>query len=168
MDLLGVVVLAGVCAAVAAAVGGGRSWPPWVLRALWLLAALGAMVAAARFAWTVAGWLRPDSPVNTYDFTVFYGAAQAARARATLYELAGIRQDPGAVTVYRHAPIGAALLAPLTWLPFRAALDLWRLLNAGLYVATFVVLARHYRLRRAMPLTPGPAVLRLAAAPGRR
>lgn len=168
-DLTLAVAIVGAVAAFAPALAGSRAaaWPPALCRALRLLAACGALVAAARFAVTVAGWLHPDSPVNTYDFQVFYDAARAARDRAPLYELDGIRQDSGTVAVYRHAPVGATILAPLTWLPVRAALHGWRLLNVAIYVATLGALLRHCRLDPRRPPALGLSILWFVSAPSR-
>lgn len=161
--------LVGVCAAFALLFGRGRAGSRWLAgrRALSACAAFGAAVAVGRFALVVAGWLAPDSPVNTDDFAVFYGAARAVREGAPLYDLAGIRQDAGEVAVYRHAPIGATVLVPLTWLSPRAALDAWRLLNVGVYVATLGVLLRHFRLDPRGPLALGLIALWFVSAPSR-
>lgn len=145
----------------------GRPWSAGIDRGLRLLAFAGALIALARFAAIVAGWLRPDSSANTYDFAVFYGAGRAILAGQPLYDLAGIRQDPGRIVVYRHAPIGAALFAPLALLPFRLALDLWRLLNVALYLASLALLLRHFRVGPRTPLGLGLISLWLVSAPGR-
>lgn len=169
MDVVASLAVIGLCAAFALALCGGRgwSWPPFLVRGLHLIALLGLAVAATRFALTVAGWLRPGSQVNSYDFEIFYRSGQTARAAAPLYDLAGIRQDPGRIVVFRHAPIGAVLLSPLSWLPLRAALNLWRLLNVGLYLATLALLLRHFRVAPRAPLALGLATLWAISAPNR-
>lgn len=168
-DLPRTVAIVGAVAAFLPMVAGERAaaWPALLCRALRLIAAFGALAAAAHFAATVAGWLRPDSPVNTYDFQVFYDAARAARERAPLYDLDGIRQDAGTVAVYRHAPVGASILTPLTWLPFRAALHGWRLLNVAIYVATLGALLRYCRLDPRRSPALGLIVLWFVSAPSR-
>jgi hypothetical protein len=145
----------------------GRPWSPGIDRGLRLLATAGVLLAMARFAATVAGWSRPDSPANIYDFEVFYGAGRAILSGQPLYDLAGIRRDPGRIVVYRHAPVGAAIFAPLALLPFRLALDLWRLLHVALYVASLALLLRHFRVSPRAPLALGLTSLWLVSAPGR-
>lgn len=167
MNMLDAAILAGVGAAFALAFRHGRGWASGPARALYLAVVLGAAVAAARFVATVVGWVALGTPFNIYDFEIFYRVGAAARAGAPLYDLAGIRQDPGRIVVYRHAPIGAVVFAPLSWLPFPAALALWRLLNVGVYLATLAWLLHHFRLAPRAPLALGLAALWLASAPGR-
>jgi len=159
----------GLCIAFALALQDGRgwSWSPALVRWLRFFAVAGTTIATVRFALIVAGWLRPDSPANIYDFEVFYRAGQAIRLGGELYNLDGIRRDPGRIVVYRHAPIGAALFAPLSLLPFRPALDLWRLLNVALYLGTLAIVLRQFRVDPRTPLALGLATLWLSSAPGR-
>src|SRR5262245_30867481 len=114
MDLLLLICCLGAVAAFALAFGGEGAWPLWLRRTLLFLAGLGAVVAAGRFAYFVAGWLPADSTANSYDFKVFYDAALVAREWGPLYDVASIRGDPGTIVVYRHTPIGAGLFVPWT------------------------------------------------------
>lgn len=157
----------GAVAAFALAFGGERLWPRWLRQGALLLAAVGAVVAAGRFAFFVAGWLPADSPANSYDFKVFYDAALAAREWGPLYDVAGIRGDPGTIVVYRHTPIGAGLFVPWTLLPYQIALNAWRLLNVGLYVGTLWTLLRHFGLTLRDPLALGLVVLWFVSTPSR-
>lgn len=167
MAALIVVAVAGICAAFVAGRPGAGHWLQWVSTPLRWLAALGTLAAAIWFGLTLARWFGPGATVNTDDFAAFYSAGQAARAQASLYDLGGIRQDPGTILVYRHAPIGATLLAPLTWLPPHSALNLWRLGQIGLYLGVCAFLLWHYRLSPREPLAFGLATLWLIAAPSR-
>src|SRR4051812_21032528 len=143
MDWLLLLIVPGACAAFALAFAEGRGWSPPYRPALHALAALGALLAVVRFAAMIAEWLPADSRVNSYDFTVFYEAALAARRWGSLYDLAGIRLDPGAIVVFRHAPIGAAIFIPLTALPFEIARNVWRFLNLALYLGVLWAVLRH-------------------------
>ena len=167
MDILLLLGCLGAVAAFALAFGGARAWPRRVCVALHFLAGFGAVVAIGRFAWFVLGWLPADSPANSYDFRVFYTAALAAREWGTLYELGGIARDPGTIVVYRHAPIGAGLFVPWTLLPYDVALNAWRLINVGLYVATLWTLLKHFRLTPRDPLALGLTILWFVSTPSR-
>lgn len=157
----------GAFAAFALAFRGEGAWADRWRRALRALAALGAIVAAGRFAFFVSTWLPADSPANSYDFKVFYDYALIARTWGPIYDLESIRGDPGTIVVYRHAPIGAGLFVPWTLLPYHAALNAWRLLNVGLYVGTLWTLLRHFHLSPREPLALGLAALWFASTPSR-
>lgn len=167
MDIALLLSCLGAVAAFALAFGGGRVWPRRLCVALQGLAALGAVVAAGRFAAFVIGWLPADSPANSYDFKVFYTAALAAREWGPLYDLSGIDRDPGTIIVFRHAPIGAGLFVPWTLLPYGIALNAWRLLNVGLYIWTLWTLLRHFGLSLRAPLALGIAILWFSSTPSR-
>ena len=98
---------------------------------------------------------------------VFYHAGQAARHWGALYDLRGLSQDPGAVVVYRHAPIGAVLFIPWTWLPYTTALNGWRLLNVAIYLATLPAILRLLRVSWRSPLALGLAALWFVSTPSR-
>jgi hypothetical protein len=167
MDPLLLLSVLGAIAAFVLAFGGERPWQPRLRGLLHGLAAVGAVVAIGRFAWFVVGWLPADSPANSYDFRVFYEAALVAREWGPLYDLAGIRRDPGTIVVYRHAPIGAGLFVPWTLLPYGVALNGWRLLNVGLYAWTLWTLLRHFGLSPRAPLALGLTTLWFASTPSR-
>jgi hypothetical protein len=167
MDLLLLTCCLGAVAAFALAFGGERAWPRWLCQVAHVLAGLGAIVAAGRFVYFVVGWLPADSPANSYDFKVFYDAALVARGWGPLYDLVGIRQDPGAIVVYRHTPLAASLFVPWTLLPYQVALNAWRLLNVGLYVGTLWTLLRHFELPPRAPLALGLATLWFVSTPSR-
>lgn len=167
MDIALLLGCLGAVAAFALAFGGGRVWPRRLYVVLHWLAVLGAIVAAGRFAAFVIGWLPADSPANSYDFKVFYTAALAAREWGPLYDLSGIDRDPGTIVVFRHAPIGAGLFVPWTLLPYGIALNVWRLLNVGLYIWTLWTLLRHFGLSLRAPLALGIAILWFISTPSR-
>ena len=167
MHILTVVVLAGMYAALAPILGRQRTPPlhPALARALHALAAVGALAAAARFGLLVSEYLRANVRIDNTDFAIFYRAALAARAHAPLYDLADVRREAGEVSTYRHAPIGASLLAPLTLLPLRTAFTVWQALNLGLYLATLAGLLRHFRVDARSPLALGLVAVWFASAP---
>ncbi len=167
MDAPLALVVLGAIAAFALAFGAGWGRWPRLRGALHLLAGVGAVVAAGRFLAFVVGWLPTDSPANSYDFKVFYEAALVARGWGELYDLTGIRGDPGTIIVYRHAPIGAGLFVPWTLLPYQVALNGWRLLNVGLYLGTLWTLLRHFALSPRDPLALGLIALWFASTPAR-
>jgi hypothetical protein len=167
MDPLLALTCLGASAAFALAFGAGGRLPSRLRQALSSVAALGAVASVARFVGFVLGWLPADSPTNSYDFRVFYEAAIAARGWGPLYDLSGIARDPGQIVVYRHAPIGAALFIPWTFLPYDLALNAWRLLNVGVYVGTLLAFLRHCGLSPRLPLAQGLIALWFASTPGR-
>lgn len=157
----------GALVAFALAFGAGQARSPRWCGALRFVAALGAIASVARFAGFVSGWLPADSPTNSYDFKVFYEAATVARHWGELYDLTGIARDPGAIVVYRHAPIGAGLFIPWTFLPYDVALNAWRLLNVGVYVGTLAAFLWHFGLSPRLPLAQGLIALWFASTPSR-
>lgn len=167
MDIALLVSCLGAVAAFALAFGGARVWPRRLCVGLHWLAGVGAVVAVGRFVVFVLGWLPADSPANSYDFKVFYTAALAAREWGNLYDLSGIDRDPGTIVVFRHAPIGAGLFVPWTLLPYALALNLWRLLNVGLYIWTLWTLLRHFGLNLRTPLALGIVTLWFISTPSR-
>jgi hypothetical protein len=167
MDSLLVLTCLGAIAAFALAFGAGGRLPVRLRQTLALVAVLGVLVSIVRFAGFVIGWLPADSPTNSYDFKVFYGAATTAREWGQLYDLSGITRDPGEIVVYRHVPIGAALFIPWTFLPYDLALNAWRLLNVGVYVGTLAVFLWHFRLSPKQPLALGLIALWFASTPSR-
>ena len=167
MDIFVAIIVFGAIAGFALAFGEPRGWSPPGARAWRWAATLAALVAAVRLAVMVAEWLPADSVVNSYDFQVFYTAAQAARAQAPLYDLPGIRRDPGEVVVYRHAPVGAVLFAPWTLLPYHTAINAWRLLNVAVYALALWVLLRHFGLTWRSPLGLGLAAVWFVSTPSR-
>ena len=77
MDSWALLTSIGPCIAFALALGAvaedGRGWSssPALVRWLRFFAVAGTTIATVRFALIVAGWLRPESPANIYDFEVF-------------------------------------------------------------------------------------------------
>jgi hypothetical protein len=167
MDIFLPVIVFGAAAGFALAFGAGRGCPVRWARLLHGAAALATLAALGRFLVQVAGWLPAGSTANSYDFQVFYAAAEAARAWAPLYDLAGIRRDPGEIVVYRHAPIGAVLFVPWTLLPYQVALNGWRLLNVAVYAATLWTFLRHFEIHWRSPLALALAAVWFASTPSR-
>ena len=167
MDIFVPIIVLGAGAGFALAFGEARGWSPRGARALRWAAALAAALAIVRLAIMVADWLPTDSAVNSYDFRVFYTAAQAARAQAPLYDLPGVRRDPGEVVAFRHAPIGAVLFIPWTLLPYHAALNAWRLLNVAFYALTLWALLRHFGVAWRSPLALALAAVWFVSTPSR-
>jgi hypothetical protein len=169
MDVFVAIIVLGAAAGFALAFGEARRQSPGGgrLRLLHGAAAVAAVVAIVRFVVMVADWLPADSTINSYDFQVFYTAGEAARARAPLYDLAGIRGDAGEIVVYRHAPVGAVLFIPWTLLPYHLALNGWRLLNVMLYAATLWTLLRHFGVGWRSPLALALAAVWFASTPSR-
>jgi hypothetical protein len=62
------------------------------------------------------------------DFVVFYRAAGRLLAHQPLYDAAGLGRNP-LDAYYKYPPLFALLLAPLTGLTMRAALQVWNLAN---------------------------------------
>jgi hypothetical protein len=167
MDVAVSLLALGAACAFTLAFGGACAWPAWLRRGGYALAVAAALLAAARFALTVWGWLPAAATANSADFLIFYHAGQAARRWQPLYYLAGLRQDSGAVVFFRHAPVGALLFVPWTWLPYHAALNAWRLLNVGIYVLTLLAVLRLLRIGWRTPLALGLVALWLVSAPSR-
>jgi hypothetical protein len=169
MDALVAIIVLGASAGFVLAFGEARGWSPGAgaARALHGAAALAALVALLRFAVLVAGWLPASSPVNSYDFRIFYTTGEVARSGGPLYDLPGIRRDPGEIVVYRHAPAGAVLFVPWTLLPYQAALNGWRLLNVAVYAATLWTLLRHFGVDWRSPLALALAAVWFVSTPSR-
>lgn len=167
MDIFLPIIVLGAAAGFALAFDAGHGRPMRWMRLLHGAAALAALAALGRFLVQVAGWLPAGSTANSYDFQVFYTAAQAAREWAPLYDLAGIRRDPGEIVVYRHAPIGAVLFVPWTLLPYQIALNGWRLLNVAVYAATLWTFLRHFEINWRSPLALALAATWFASTPSR-
>lgn len=167
MDTPVAICVFGAAAGFALAFGEANGWAP--RRARWLhgAAAVAAVLALARFIALVAGWLPADSPVNSYDFRVFYTAAETAQSWGPLYDLTGITRDPGEIVVFRHAPIGATLFIPWSLLPYQAALNGWRLLNVAIYGATLWVFLRHFGVGWRSPLALALTVVWFVSTPSR-
>ncbi|MGH7085069.1 MAG: glycosyltransferase family 87 protein [Acetobacteraceae bacterium] len=78
-----------------------------------------------------------------YDFSVYYAAALALRdnLHANIFDLHLLRAVAAAhgatlpTVIYTYPPLLAVLLLPLTILPYRVALDVWTLLNVGVWIA---------------------------------
>jgi hypothetical protein len=166
-DALTAVIVLGATAGFALAFGEARGWSPRgvIARALHGAAALAALLALARFVVMAADWLPGGSTVTGHDFAIFYRAGEAVWASSPLYDLAALRRDSGEVVAYRHAPIGAVLVAPLTLLPYRAALHAWQLLSIALYAATLWSLLRHFGVNWSSPLALALAAIWAASTP---
>jgi hypothetical protein len=96
-------------------------------------------------------------PVRGSDFAIYYAAANALRldTHADIYSWSALAQAadapgscalfPGVLFVY--PPLLAILFRPLTLLPCIAAMHVWTLLNAGLWILSTALLARRLRER---------------------
>ncbi|MFN8536223.1 MAG: glycosyltransferase family 87 protein [Thermomicrobiales bacterium] len=167
MDAAAAVILLGAAAGFALAFGEAWGWSPglFVARVLHGAAALAALVALARLALLVADWLPGGATVTGNDFGIFYRAGEAARTQSPLYDLAALRRDSGEVVAYRHAPVGAVLFVPWTFLPYRLALHSWQALNIALYAATLWGLLRHFGVSWRGPLALALAAIWAASVP---
>jgi hypothetical protein len=101
------------------------------------------VVAAFLVLWLMHGWSLRDQ-ARSHDFLCFYsGAYMTSHGRvADLYDPAvqfAVQRKlvPSTVEVvpFVRPPFYALLLAPLGWLPFRAAFVCWMLLQIGVFVA---------------------------------
>jgi hypothetical protein len=84
----------------------------------------------------VRGYLQPHR--NTV-YPIFANAAREWSAGIDMYDRSVPRPQ---LDNYRYAPVVAAFFAALAWLPDDLGGVLWRLVNAGVYLAGIVVFAR--------------------------
>lgn len=106
------------------------NWPPGVYRALTILAVVGVLIAIGL---SSAKQLRRSGTRG--DIEIYVHGARLAVAGETLYD----NPEPRGGQPYLYLPLFAFVAAPLTLLPFPAAVVFWSALNAAL--AWWIVLA---------------------------
>ena len=88
-----------------------------------------------------------------YDFSVYYSAGLMLRANphANIFDLQlaqAAAQAHGAAlpaTAYSYPPLLAIMVTPMTLLPYRAAVDIWTILNLAVWILCAVLLAAWFR-----------------------
>jgi hypothetical protein len=129
-----------------------------IARTLPLMAALVVTSLLAAFnAWAI--FSRIDSPPHAADFYLYYLAAQVARGYGWvhLYDpatfLAALQGSSDRLTPYLNPPPLAALVLPLSYLPYRLALGLWFALMLGALLLAWYLAAPGAGWARAAHLT---------------